>query len=245
MAKEQAQAPKLWSAADPAGVAELVVRRFVELVKEAAAGKERVAVALCGGRSPAQAYRLLAGSELPWERVELFLTDERCVPADDPQANGALVRSLLLRERAAAATLHEVAGELGPQEAAARYEALLAERLEGGLDLVVLGIGEDGHIASLFPGHPALRCEPGRRVAAVEGAPKPPPERVSLTLEMLRAARHALLIATGQVKAAALAQALAPPSELVPASLLARGKLEVIYDREAGRMLPEGVGGGA
>jgi 6-phosphogluconolactonase len=245
MASAKLQTPKLFPAADPEALAGAVVERFCEAVAEAAATKERPAVALCGGRSPEAAYRLLSERDLPWERVDLYLTDERCVPPTDPQANAALIRNVLCQGRAAAATLHEVAGELGPQQAASRYEALLRERLTGPIDVVLLGIGEDGHIASLFPGHPALRAEPDRLVVGVEDAPKPPPQRVSLTLETLRGAKLAILIATGTAKAAALAGALAPPSELVPASLLDRSKLEVFYDPDAGRLLPEGVADGA
>jgi len=237
-------APKLRPFPDAESLAASLAERIAGEITRLRGAKPRVQLALCGGRSPVRTYGLLAEKDLPWQQVDLFLTDERCVPASDPEANAALLAGIFGSGAAAAATIHTIPGELGPQEAASRYQALLEERLEGRFDLVVLGIGEDGHVASLFPGHRALHAEPTALAVGVEGAPKPPSERVSLTLTALRAAAATVLIATGSGKAAALAGALAPPSELVPASLLDRGRLEVFYDREAAAFLPKTDGDG-
>jgi 6-phosphogluconolactonase len=139
---------------------------------------------------------------------------------------------------AAGALVHRIEGERGAEPAAAAYDTLLRERVssDGGsvpvLDIALLGIGEDGHTASLFPHNPALEAR-GVAAVAVHDAPKPPPDRVSLSLEVLRSTRSVILLASGSAKAAALARALAGPDPAVPASLLVRDRLSVIADTAA------------
>jgi 6-phosphogluconolactonase len=135
---------------------------------------------------------------------------------------------------------HRIPGELGPEAAARAYAAELRARVapaeQGGLpvlDVALLGIGEDGHTASLFPGNPAVEDSSGALCLPVYGAPKPPPERVTLGLPVLRAARHCLLLVTGAGKADALAGALAGPNPHIPSSLLASERLHVVADRAA------------
>ena len=130
----------------------------------------------------------------------------------DPESNYALVRATLL-QHVAPATVHRMPAELGPEPAAARYEPLVAA---APLDLVLLGIGQDGHTASLFPNDPALAAR--SYVAGVSGAPKPPPERVTLTLRALREARRVIVMAGGADKAEAVRRALAGevPAGLIP-----------------------------
>ncbi|MEA2245747.1 MAG: 6-phosphogluconolactonase [Solirubrobacteraceae bacterium] len=182
-------------------------------------------VALSGGSSIAQTYRLL-GPRLPdWRDVHLWYGDERCVPLDDPESTHRLATGTL---DAPGATWHPLAVELGCDEAAARY----AEELDGTvLDVALNGMGPDGHTASLFPGHPALRAE-GIAVP-VHDSPKPPPDRMTLTLGKLNESRRILLLVTGAEKAPMLARVLAGPDPDVPASLLARDRLEVIADSAA------------
>jgi len=195
---------------------------------------------LAGGSTPRRAYQLLAGwrSPLPWGRVTVLFGDERCVGPDDPESNYRLAADELL-DRVRPGTVHRMAGELGPDEAAARYDAVV--RGLGPLDLVLLGMGPDGHTASLFPGHPAVEAQ-GCAVA-VRGAPKPPPDRVSLTLPVLRAARRVVFVVTGADKAEAMSLAMAGqvPSGLIP-------NAEYLADRDAaGRLdvtLPPPVGEG-
>jgi 6-phosphogluconolactonase len=129
-------------------------------------------------------------------------------------------------------------GELGPEEGAARYadELLGALQADGSppvLDIVVLGIGPDGHVASLFPGAPTLDAPADAVCLGVRDSPKPPPQRITLSLPVLQAARMCLLLATGAGKADAVAAMLGEPSRHVPASLLRRGRLAVIVDDAA------------
>ncbi len=182
-------------------------------------------LALSGGSTPVRCYELLAKLVEDWRPVHLWFCDERCVPPEDERSNLRLARRTL---GAPEATWHRVAGERGPDAAAAAYERELGDIV---LDAALLGIGEDGHTASLFPGHPALRAR-GRAVG-VHDAPKPPQGRVSLTLPTLAGTRLLVMLVTGPEKAQALAGALAEPSPLVPASLLAREHLTVVASRDA------------
>ena len=188
-----------------------VARVAAETVREALAGGARTLV-LAGGSTPAAAYQELAGMEVAWGRVTVLFGDERCVPPGDPASNYRMARETLL-SRVDPASVHRMPGELGPDEAAAQYEEVVAA-LEP-LDLVLLGVGEDGHTASLFPGNPAL--EASGFVTGVRDAPKPPPERVSLTLRTLRAAHVVLVLATGAGKAEAvrLARTGSVPSGMI------------------------------
>ncbi len=149
----------------------------------------------------------------------MLFADERAVPPDDPQSNFRLVRErLLARVGIPAAHVHRMRAEAPDLEAAAReYEALLAEPL----DVLVLGLGEDGHVASLFPGSPLLH-ERARHVGAVWDSPKPPARRLTLLPPAIRAARLVLVLATGASKAEAVSRALESPGgdTLTPASFL-------------------------
>jgi len=167
---------------------------------------------LAGGSTPAAAYQELAGMEVAWGRVTVLFGDERCVPPTDPASNYRMARETLL-SRVDPASVHRMPAELGPEEGAAAYSEVVAG-LEP-LDVVLLGVGEDGHTASLFPGNPAL--EASGLVVGVRDAPKAPPERVSLTLRTLRAAHMVLVLATGagKAKAVRLARAGSVPSGMV------------------------------
>ncbi len=137
-----------------------------------------------------------------WEHVRLTWVDERCVPEASAESNrGAAAREGLLDDPAPADVLPLfLDGEDGGR-AVARVEAELAARFEAGLDVLLLGMGEDGHVASLFPGAPPPAAA---RVAHVTASPKPPPERITLTRPVLATARHAVLLATGLSKRSAL-----------------------------------------
>ena len=166
---------------------------------------------------------------------------------DDEESNFKLVKQKLLAAAPAigAAQVHRMEGELGPHEGARRYALELSGHVapepEGSgatarlpaLDLIVLGIGPDGHVASLFPGAETLAAAASELCLGVEDSPKPPPERITLTMPVLHAARRCLLLATGAGKADAVDAMLAEPSRHVPASLLRRGRLSVIVDDAA------------
>jgi 6-phosphogluconolactonase len=166
-----------------------------------ALGEGSRTLVLAGGTTPARCYQLLAEMEVEWGRVTVLFGDERCVRPDHPDSNYRMARETLL-DKVAPATVHRMPAELGPDEGAAEYSRVVKEVP---LDVVILGVGEDGHTASLFPGHPVLNAKGW--VAGVRDSPKPPPERVTLTLPALRVARHVLILATGKGKADAVARA--------------------------------------
>ena len=190
-------------------------------------------VALAGGTTPKRAYELLSDVDGVWDHVHLWLGDERCVPEDDPESNARMVReSLLSNLRAAPPVLHAVASPEVPEDAAWLYGRELLEHMpDAVLDIVLLGMGPDGHTCSLFPGHPVLDVSQAP-VSPVRGSPKPPPERVTLTLPVVRRARFTLLLATGAEKRDALALALAGDRS-IPLALLGDGLDEVACDRAA------------
>jgi 6-phosphogluconolactonase len=157
---------------------------------------------LAGGTTPRRCYELLSAMEVEWGRVSILFGDERCVRPSHPESNYRMAREALL-DRVAPATVYRMPAELGPDEGAELY-ARVVEAVSP-LDVVVLGVGEDGHTASLFPGHPALQA-PGL-VVGIHDSPKPPPERVTLTLNALQAAKTVLILATGEGKADAVARA--------------------------------------
>jgi 6-phosphogluconolactonase len=178
---------------------------------------------LTGGTTPRRCYELLARLEVEWGRVTVLFGDERCVPPDHPDSNYRIAREALL-DWVAPATVHRIPGELGPDEGAAAYTRVVAGLAP--LDVVVLGIGEDGHTASLFPGHAALTAK-GWAVG-VRNSPKPPPERVTLTLQALRGAHRVIILATGAGKAQAVSMA---KRQEVPSGMIAGARW--LIDRAA------------
>jgi 6-phosphogluconolactonase len=191
-------------------------------MSRAIAERGSCAVGLAGGRTPQPVYRALAAeSGIDWERVDVFFTDERAVPPDHPDSNYLMVRlALLSRAPIPAGRVHRMEAERPDREAAAReYERSLPRRL----DVLVLGMGPDGHTASLFPGSAALD-ERSRLVVPVVGA-KAPAERLTITPPVIEAARKVAVLATGEDKAAMVARALEGPPEprAVPAQLARRG----------------------
>jgi 6-phosphogluconolactonase len=204
-------------------------------------------LALSGGTTPARAYELLARELEDWREVDVWFADERCVAPDDEESNYRLARETLLEAAAGLEPqrVHRMEGELGPEQGAERYAEALREhapieRELPSLDVIVLGIGPDGHVASLFPGAPSLDAQAPALCLGVHDSPKPPPERITLTLPVLRAARRCLLLATGAGKADAVDAMLGEPSRHVPASLLRRGRLSVIVDDAASPEPPNG-----
>ena len=215
---------------------EVTVFETAEEVAAAAAGEIAAAigsgaartVVLAGGSTPRQAYELLA--DIPgvaWGRVTILFGDERCVPANHADSNYRMAREALL-DRVAPATVHRMPAELGPDEGAELYSPIVASLAP--LDFVLLGVGEDGHTASLFPGHPALDAKGW--ALGIHDSPKPPPERVTLTLPVLRAARRVLILATGAGKADAVAKAKRGE---VPSGMIAGARWLIDREAAAGR----------
>jgi len=220
-----------------------VQRQMARALKE----RGEAHIALSGGSTPGATYELLGAEQAGWEGVQVWFADERCVGPEDEQSNYRLAAETLLGPAAIAATsVHRMLGELGPEEGARRYSQELMEGVAAShpgppvLDLIVLGIGPDGHVASLFPGAATLDAGEDAVCLGVSDSPKPPPQRITLSLAVLRAARSCLLLATGASKADAVSAMLAPPSRHVPASLLARERLTVMVDDAAAPHAPLG-----
>jgi 6-phosphogluconolactonase len=231
---------RLTSCKDPETVALRARDHIVGRLREARRERGVAQLALSGGTSPTRAYELLAEAAADLAEVEVWFADERCVGPDDEQSNYRLAaESLLEPAEIPPDRVHRMEGELGPAEGARRYAEALREgiaRAEQGLpvlDLAVLGIGPDGHVASLFPGAATLDAGQDALCLGVSDSPKPPPQRITLSLAVLRAARSCLLLATGAGKADAISAMLAEPSRHVPASLLRRERLTVIVDDAA------------
>jgi 6-phosphogluconolactonase len=203
-------------------------RGAAELLAEAAARGGHIAVS--GGSTPGPAYELAAELEPDWSRTELWFADERCVPPHDERSNYRLVRERLLdRLERSPAVEHRVRGELSANTAADQYDA----ELRGvALELAVLGIGPDGHTASLFPNDAALE-EDARRAVAVR---RPDVDRVTMTLPLLRGAAQVVFLAVGADKADAIRRAFGEElSPATPASLVrsAAGFTYAFLDRAA------------
>jgi 6-phosphogluconolactonase len=238
----------------------IVVRDAAALAKAAAdrllariaANSDRVAICLTGGSSPKQLYQLLATEpyrpRIPWQRVHWFIGDERFVPVDDPRHNMAMARHTFLDRCAPAANIHPIPTDTAnPDEAARRYERELqafygAGRLDPEVplfDVVLMGIGPDGHTASLFPDYPAIRETARWAVGVPEAHVEPFVPRVTLTLPALGSCREMLFEVAGSEKRAILTRVLA--SENLPANRAhATGETVWLVDKAA---LPENFGG--
>jgi 6-phosphogluconolactonase len=211
--------------ADPASVARAAAERIVALSSAAIASRGQFSVALAGGTSPGATYALLARGEfaarVDWTRVHVFWGDERCVPPHDPGSNFRLAdESLLSHVPIPAANLHRVRGELEPQAAAEAYAAELRAFFGAPwpcFDLVLLGMGNDGHTASLFPGSVALQ-ETGQAVVAMTAHYQDRPAcRVTLTPRAINGSRHVVFLVTGAAKAGTLQAVLEGPPGHYPA----------------------------
>lgn len=215
---------------DPGKVAAAVAER---LALAARAGGH---IALTGGRTPEQAYEEAAKREPDWSRTEVWWSDERCVPPDDDLSNYALAkRTLLDRLERDPRAVHRIKGELGKEEAAADYERELDDTV---FDLELLGLGKDGHVASLFPNAPTLRER--RRVLPAEPGLEPFVDRVTLSIPALNSARAIVFAVSGADKAEAARRAFASePSPDTPASLVRShtGTTTAILDRAAAAKL--------
>lgn len=214
---------------------EAAARATAELLcADARAGSS---IALSGGSTPRRAYEHAALLEPDWGRAKIWLGDERCVPADDERSNRRLVEEALLRRLSRPPEPHWVDTTLPPDEAAAAYTTTL---LGVTLDLVLLGLGGDGHTASLFPRAAALD-ESEALVIAAEAGLSPWVPRVTLTIPTISAARHVVFLAVGSEKAEPARRAFAErPSRSTPASLVRsrNGPTTVILDRAAAADLP-------
>ena len=232
---------------DAEALAHEAARRFAELARESAASRGRFSVALSGGSSPGKLYKLLAGephrTQIPWAQVHLFWGDERCVPPDDPGSNYHLAEgSLITQVHIPAENVHRMRGELAPEAAARAYDRELQDFFYGPrprFDLVLLGLGEDGHTASLFPGSPLL-AEAEHLVAPAAAVYQGrPAQRMTLTLPAINAARQVLFLVSGGAKAQVVQAVLEGPAERLPAQWIqpTAGRLTWLLDAAAASAL--------
>lgn len=232
---------------DTAALARMAAEAVARLAAEAVAAGGAFSMALSGGSTPRVLYQLLADpaapyrERIPWASVHVFFGDERAVPPDDLQSNYRMARSALL-DRVPVGSVHRIAGEQGAAEAASRYQAELrahfGEVAFPAFDLVLLGLGTDGHTASLFPGSPAL-LERSRWVMAAPGPP-PSTERITLTVPVLEAARTAIFLVAGPDKSEPVRRLVrpGPEEEPIPAARIRfGGSVHVLVDRAAAARL--------
>ena len=199
-------------------------------------------IALTGGSTPGRAYALAAGAD--WSRATLWWGDERCVPPDDELSNYKLAKDTLLdRLQGDQPAVHRMRGERGPHAGAEDYERRLRETLGEQmphLDVVLLGLGPDAHVASLFPGHRTLNVRDRLAVGEDEAGLEPFVPRITLTLPMLRDGRHIVFLVSGESKAEAVERAFArEPSRAAPGSLVRPrdGLMTVLLDPPAASRL--------
>jgi 6-phosphogluconolactonase len=227
---------------DLAALADEAAARIERLVLEAPA-KGRATIALAGGATPRAAYQHLAARCPPWGRVEFFFGDERCVPPDAEGSNYRMAREALLdRIPLRPEQVHRIPGELPPEEAAIEAERELRAAVPGEpwpvLDLVLLGMGPDGHTASLFPGGPGLD-DGGRLMVPVHRPELPQPWRVSMTLPVINAARRVLVVVGDAAKAPVLPRAIAGDPGVPAGRLEPEGELTWLLTRAAAAELED------
>ena len=221
-------------------VAEDPAAEVAELLTDAAvAGGD---IVLTGGSSPKRAYELAAERDADWSGATVWLTDERCVPPSHPDSNFAMAERSLLMQLSAGPRVVRMEGELGPDAGAGTYEAEIRARLGGDprWNLLLLGMGPDGHVASLFPGKPEVEERQRLAVGVPLAGMEPQVPRISLTLPAINAARAAVLLITGEGKAGMVARVFGPePDRSLPATMvdLPYGTLTVLLDEAAASKL--------
>ncbi len=238
-------APRIEVQPDGAALATAVAGELLTRLADAQAAGHEPQIGLTGGGIADAVHRELArlspGSDVDWARVVVWWGDERFVPRDSPDRNAGAARAAVLDGVGATRVQEAPATDDAPDvaAAAATYSTALQEKATGGLEILMLGVGPDGHVASLFPGHPALDVDDRMAVGVID-SPKPPPERISLTFPALNRSRSVWFLVSGGAKAAAVAAALADTGDLheIPARGVT-GREETIWflDHEAASRL--------
>jgi 6-phosphogluconolactonase len=202
-------------------------RTILDAAREAITMRGAFQLVLAGGNTPRNVYQSLRTADTAWNAWHIYFGDERCLPPEHAERNSVMAQQAWLNHVAIPPQqIHVIPAELGAEAAAARYAAILDD--VGDFDLVLLGLGEDGHTASLFPGH----NWPGATAAAlaVHDAPKPPPDRVSLSAARLSRARAVLFLVSGSGKRQAINAWRAGQSSVPAAAICAPGGADVYLD---------------
>jgi 6-phosphogluconolactonase len=237
----------------PEATARAAAQLFTDAAVKAAAGRGIARIAISGGTTPKAMFALLASpaepylKQVPWDKLELYWVDERCVPPDDAESNYRMTKEALLSKvPLAAERVHRMEGELQPEVAAARYEAVIRNtfRLEGAetptFDLVLLGMGDDGHTASLFPHTDALNEM--SHIVVPNHVPQKDTWRITLTWPVINQGREVAFLIEGSGKAQVLHDVFLGPyqPETYPSQIIrpASGRLTLLLDAAAAAKLP-------
>ncbi|MGZ4956879.1 MAG: 6-phosphogluconolactonase [Methylobacter sp.] len=211
-------------------VADAACQQILNAATSAISERGKFKLVLAGGSTPEKVYRLLAESVADWANWTIYYGDERCLPADHQDRNSLMATEVLLQKVAIpAGQIFTIPAELGPEKAAEGYRSVVAEA--GEFDMVLLGMGEDGHTASLFPGHQHQQDE---LVHAVYNSPKPPPERVSISAKALSNTRELIFLITGANKQEAV-KLWRSGADLPVATIVPENPIDVYIDNDAFR----------
>jgi 6-phosphogluconolactonase len=239
--------PEITVLPDPAGIAREAAERIVVAARQAIETSGEFSIALSGGSTPKTLYELLAGPhyrpQIDWPKVLIFFGDERCVPADHPESNYRMANTALLSHVPIPGdNVYRIRGEIDPHEAAKEYDVILQEKFgDGGVNVCLLGMGGDGHTASLFPGTAAVN-ERERRVVAnyAEHSTTGKSWRVTMTAPFINRSHQILIMVAGKDKAARIAEVLEGPRDpqRLPIQLIdpPQGKVAWLLDTPAAAM---------
>ncbi len=208
-------------------VAQAACREILDSAEKAIADHGKFKLVLAGGTTPEKVYRLLAKSEADWQNWWIYHGDERCLPVDHLDRNSVMAAKALLDQVAIPKNqIFDIPAELGPEQGALAYRQAVADALP--FDLVLLGMGEDGHTASLFPGH---QHNPNELTHAVYNSPKPPPERISISAKALSDSKQVIFLITGTNKREAIKQWCSDAD--LPIASIHTDNMTIMIDRDA------------
>jgi 6-phosphogluconolactonase len=236
---------------NPTHLALAAANIFTTIARESVTQRRHFSVAISGGSTPKDMHRMLAEdpfrSDIPWDRTYIFWVDERCVPENNSASNyGAAKREFLDKVPVPEANIYPMPGKASPEDGAVKYQGELIDFFQLAaatfpvFDLIFLGIGTDGHTASLFPGHRTLE-EKTKLVVAVKGG-NPDVNRLTMTYPILNRARHIVLLVSGEEKAAVLGIIFENSKAQLPAQMIQpiSGKLTWLLDNEAASLVSGG-----
>ena len=208
-------------------VAHSAVHRILLKAQEAISHRGIFKLVLAGGTTPGRIYELLSEQQQEWSKWHLFIGDERCLESNDPERNSLMIKQTLLDKiNFPDNNFHPINAQSGPEQAASEYAELIVSFLP--FDLTLLGIGEDGHTASLFPGQ---QHDETKLTHAVYNAPKPPPERVSLSKKAISHSDEVLILVTGKNKKTAVQQW--QQGEPLPVAQIQAARVNILIDNDA------------
>ncbi|MDD5460075.1 MAG: 6-phosphogluconolactonase [Methylococcales bacterium] len=209
-------------------VATAACRQILDSAEQAIARNGKFKLVLAGGSTPEKVYRLLAQADADWAHWHIYYGDERCLPVDHADRNSLMATQAFLEKVAIPESqIFIIHAELGPEQAAHKYQQIVADAVP--FDMVLLGMGEDGHTASLFPGHQHQQDELAH---AVYNSPKPPPERVSISAKALSNTRQLIFLITGANKQEAVKN-WRSGMDLPVATILPQNPVDIYIDSDA------------